>query len=91
MTTITLPPDIESALLEEARKQRTTPELLALERLREFFVPAQTGVGLNQTESLFGFLSAHIGTVDGLSEALSENCGPRLVGGLVEKLQQERL
>lgn len=36
--TITLTPDIESALTERAQKQGTEPEALALERLRAEFV-----------------------------------------------------
>lgn len=36
MTTITLPPDIGGLLCEEPRMQGTTPELLILERLREY-------------------------------------------------------
>jgi len=37
---ITLPPDIEQVLVEYARKQGTTPELLALDSLRERFMPS---------------------------------------------------
>jgi len=91
MTTITLPPDIEGLLLEEARKQGTTPELLILEKLREFLVPAQTADRPNQSGTLFEFLSSHIGAVNGSAEGLSENCGRRFAEGLVEKQQQERL
>ncbi len=39
---IALTPDIESALAEEARRQGTTPEQLALDYLRERFVPGAT-------------------------------------------------
>ena len=35
MTTITLTPDIEDALLRQARAQGTTPERLVLDTLRE--------------------------------------------------------
>ena len=34
--------------------------------------------------SLFDFLSAHIGAIDGTTEALSENCGQRFSEGLLE-------
>jgi len=37
MTTITLPPEIEKLLIEEAQTQGTTPELLALDYLRQLF------------------------------------------------------
>jgi hypothetical protein len=33
--TISLPPDIEAALIEQAHQQQTSPESLALETLRE--------------------------------------------------------
>ncbi len=90
MTTITLPPDIEGPLLEEARRQGTTPKLLILERLREFFVPPQTGHGANQSGTLFEFLCSYVGTIDGSAERLSENCGRRFAEALVEKQQQQR-
>ena len=37
MTTITLTPDLEEVVAEQARKQATTPETLVLETLRERF------------------------------------------------------
>lgn len=40
MTTITLPPEIEEPLLEQAKQRGTTPERLALDSLRETFAPA---------------------------------------------------
>ena len=39
--TITVTPKLEKALSEEARKQGTTPERLALDRLSDFFVPEE--------------------------------------------------
>ncbi len=39
MTTITLTPDLETALAERAKTQGTTPETLVLETLREKFSP----------------------------------------------------
>lgn len=38
--TLTLPPELEHALSEQARAQNTTPERLALESLREHFTAA---------------------------------------------------
>lgn len=38
MTTITLPPDLEQSLAEEADKRGTTPELLALDSSRQLSV-----------------------------------------------------
>ncbi|HEV8713183.1 MAG TPA: hypothetical protein VGX03_10175 [Candidatus Binatia bacterium] len=59
---ITLPPDIEQVLVEHARKQGTTPELLALDSLRERFMPSPSPKGTTEDEgTLADFLSAHIG------------------------------
>lgn len=41
MTTITLPPDLEQSLAEEADKRGTAPELLALDSLRQLFVSTE--------------------------------------------------
>ena len=91
MTTITLPPEIEEPLAEEARKQGTTPELLAVNCLRKLFTPSPTIGKPAEAETLFDFLSGYVGTVNGSTEALSENCGQRFVQGLVEKQQRARV
>lgn len=91
MTTITLPPEIEGPLAEEARKQGTTPELLAVDCLRKLFTPSPTAGTPAEGETLFDFLSGYVGTVSGTTEALSENCGQRFTQGLVEKQQRGRL
>jgi hypothetical protein len=90
MTTITLPPDLEERLAEEARRQGTSPERLALDSLRKLFVPVASD-GTGSSETLWDFLSGYIGTVSGTAEALSENCGQRFADGLVEKQQQGHL
>jgi hypothetical protein len=84
MTTITLPPDLEGRLAEEARKRGTTPELLALDSLRQLFAPApaaDTASGGNFHDLLAGY----IGAVSGTREALSEDCGRRFAEGLAAK------
>ena len=91
MTTITLPPEIEKPLAEEARKQGTTPELLAVDCLRKLFTSSPTIGEPADGETLFDFLSGYIGTVNGTTEALSENCGQRFTQGLVEKQQRGRV
>jgi hypothetical protein len=88
MTTITLPPEIEEPLAEEARKRGTTPELLAVDCLRKLFTSSPTIGEPAEGETLFDFLSGYVGTVNGSTEALSENCGQRFVQGLIEKQQQ---
>ena len=91
MTTITLPPDLEQVLTEEADKRGTTSELLALDSLRQLFAPPQTKGNKDKDETLFDFLSGYIGTVSGTTEALSKDCGKHFTDGLVEKKRRGRL
>jgi hypothetical protein len=63
MTIITLPPDLESRLADEASRRGTTPELLALDGLRRLFAPRPDENA--PAETLFDFLEGHIGTVAG--------------------------
>ncbi|MSS73105.1 MAG: hypothetical protein EXS64_16680 [Candidatus Latescibacteria bacterium] len=90
MTTIILPPDLEKPLAEEARRQGTTLELLAVDCLRKQFVSAATDKPAG-SETLFDFLSGYMGAVSGTTEALSENCGQRFAEGLAEKQRRGRL
>jgi hypothetical protein len=69
MTTITLPPEIEGPLTEQALLRGTTPELLALDILRTQFQsvgaldthPLDAGAG--KSRSLADWLSPFIGTL----------------------------
>jgi hypothetical protein len=92
MTIITLPPDLEGRLTDEARRRGTTPELLALDGLRQLFAPpvADKDSDANNHGTLFDFLADHIGTIDGASEPYSENCGKRFADGLDEDQKRER-
>jgi hypothetical protein len=90
MTTITLPPDLEGRLGDEARRRGTTPELLALDGLRQLFAPPPTDNGTGDGGTLFDFLSGYVGTVDGAAEPYSEDCGRRFADGLAEKQQRGR-
>ena len=90
MTRITLPHDLERPLLEEARRLGTTPESVALDCLRRLFVPQVESGPSAPDETLFDFLSGHIGKVDGTTEAWSEDCGQRFADGLEQKHQQGR-
>ena len=92
MTTITLTPDIETPLKEQARRQGTTPEMLALDGLRQLFPSAESAPEGNPPgETLRDFLNGYVGTVNGTTEALSENCGQRFAEGLAEKQKDENL
>lgn len=79
MTTITLPPDLETRISEEASRRGTTPEVLALDGLRRLFPPVS---GPTAEATLLDFLQDHIGTLDGSAEPLSEDCGRRFAEGL---------
>jgi hypothetical protein len=88
MTTITLPPDIETSLVRQASALGVTPEELALGSLRALFRGQTAHDEPAEGNSLFDFLSGFAGVVDGTSEALSENCGARFAEGLLEKSQR---
>jgi len=82
MTTIRLPPEVEGPLADEARRRRTTPELLAIDYRRERFVPSLSVEAFGCGATLYDFLADYIGTIDGMTEALSEVAGPRYIVGL---------
>ena len=88
MTTIILPPDLESRLAEEASRRGTTPELLALDELRRLFAPQPNEA--TPADTLFDFLAGHLGAIAGTAEPLSEDCGHRFAEGLAEKQQRVR-
>jgi hypothetical protein len=76
-------------LVEAARRHGTTPEQLAVESLRQLFIPPTRAEG-DQAKSLYDFLAPHIGTISGSTEALSEDCGRKFADGLAERGRQER-
>ena len=82
MITISLPPDIEGPLIEEAQRRGTTPELLVLDSLRTLFVPTpDSDEPTGEDATLSDFLAGYIGTVEGSREAFSDNCGPHFAEG----------
>ncbi len=86
MTTITLPPDLEGPLAEEARRRGTTPERLVVDELRMRFAPAIAAASDGTSEpNLADFLAGYIGLVEGSTEPMSERCGERFAQGLAEK------
>jgi len=90
MTIITLPPEIEGPLREEAQRRGTSPELLALDALRDRFAPPVTSSTDERPEpTLADFLDGYVGIVEGTSEALSESCGERFAEGLAENRTRE--
>ncbi len=103
---ITLPPELERALQEQAGRRGTTPEQLALDTLRRQFVdPPPAQVGQSQGErsapvegpnNLAGFLSDFLGVLhshDLVSGGarLSESTAEAFAAALAEKRKQGRL
>jgi hypothetical protein len=94
---VTLTPDIERALVEQARRQGTTPERLVLETLRRQFMHSTgaeypPGVG----ETLADFLDGAIGVLHSGEHVpggarMSEGAGDAFVAALIEKRRQGRL
>jgi hypothetical protein len=90
MTTITLPAEIEGPLAEEARRRGTTPELLAIDTLRQHFTsPAASPSEKPPESNLVDFLADHVGLVEGTTEPLSERCGERFAEGLAGEKKRE--
>lgn len=94
---ITITLEIERALKEEALKQGTTPELLALDTLRKRFVPSTAeDVSAEEQGTLADFLKDHIGVLSSSEyvpggAAMSEESGKKFTAGLIRKRQQGRL
>ena len=94
---ITLPPDIEQVLVEHARKQGTTPELLVLDSLRERFILASSSDSSAESEgTLADFLGTYIGVLHSSEHIpggarMSEDTGKKFAAGMVKKRQQGRL
>jgi hypothetical protein len=94
---ITLTPDIEKALTKLARSRGMTPEILALNTLREQFVYSGTAeVPVSEEETLADFLADHLGVIASSEKIpggarMSEDTGKKFAAGLAKKRQQGRL
>ena len=95
--TITLTPDIENALVDQASKQGTTPEQLALESLRERFVASvDEGNPTDGAKTLADYLADHIGVIHSSEHVpggarMSEDTGKKFAEGMVEKRRRGKL
>lgn len=94
---ITLTPDLERALTTQAHQQGTTPERLALEYLRERFLPSvATESAAEEQGTLADFLANYIGVLSSSEHVpggarMSENSGKKFAVGLVKKRRESRL
>jgi hypothetical protein len=94
---ITLPPEIERALTTRASQLGTSPEVLAVESLRERFVAdAEEEATDGQDRTLADFLEGYIGVLDSGEivpdgARMSENTSKKFAEGLEKKRQAGRL
>ena len=93
---ITLTPDIEHRLVEQARKQGTTPEQLAIDSLREYLGPAVShDMPAETPETLADFLREHIGVLHSSEHVpggahMSENSSKKFAAGLLKQHHQSK-
>lgn len=64
MVTITLPPSLEKALIEQAKKVGTSPELLALETLSKCFPGGENPSAPKNGETMRDFFGDFVGCFD---------------------------
>jgi hypothetical protein len=94
--TITLTPDLEEALAAHANQQGTTPEMLALDALRERFLSATPETPSEAEGTLADFLAGFIGTLHSSERVpggagMSENTGSKFAAGLARKRKAGKL
>ncbi len=95
MVTITLTPALEQAVIERAKQQGTTPELLALDKLNEQFLPLLPSAP-SQANNLADYLGEFIGCLDSGElvpggARMSENIGEKFAEGMLQKRNEGRL
>ena len=96
MVTITLPAELEKAVLEEAAKKGTTVELLTLDVLQGRFLKPTAPKQAPKGATLADALADYIGAVDTRGKypegsTLSENTGRKFAQGMVEKRKRGKL
>jgi hypothetical protein len=96
---INVPPDIERALTTRANELGTTPEVLAVDSLRERFSAesdmAEKPAG-KKAKTLADFLKGYVGVLHSAEKVrggarMSENTGKKFADGLVQKRAAGRL
>ena len=91
MVTITLPPELEHLVAEQAAQQGTTPELFALEKLRGLLLPSPSPT--ERQGSMADFFADFIGSIDSSETApggsdLSENTGRKFKELMLQKYRE---
>ena len=95
MVTITLPPELEKAVTEQAQRQGTTPELLTLDKLRGALLPvapqAADVAGLTMADFFAGYVGGlHSSEYVPGGAQLSQDTGKKFKELLLERHRQER-
>lgn len=96
MITITLPPELEQTVTEQAQQQGTTPELLALDKLREIFAPVPETSPAVPGVTLADFLGDFIGSIHSSENVpggaqMSTDSGKKFAEGMQKKRQEGKL
>jgi hypothetical protein len=99
---ITVPPDIERSLTARANQLGTTPELLALDSLRERFPPPSESAAAEEAperkapQNLADFLRGYVGVLHSSElvaggAGMSEDAREKFAAGLLKKRRAGRL
>ncbi len=89
MNAIVLPTDLAISVEQAAIAKGITPELLAIETLRQRFPSAPQTPAPLEPKNLYEYLKDYIGTVNGTGETNSQNGGERFTDYLVKKHHKE--
>ncbi len=86
--TIDLPPDLERELSEAAERRGTTPELLALDLLREHLLPVRSAESDDaEPATLADLLAGYVGVLDSSEFARPSTGADRVPGSAKGRFQ----
>lgn len=96
MLTITLPRELETALNKLAKNKGTTPELLVLNNLHEWYLPETKSASPPIEGNLVDFLGDLIGCIHSSENVpggaqMSTDSGRKFAAGMVKKRQAGKL
>ena len=101
MLTITLPPELESAVTKRAQDNGTTPELFLLDDLLKRYAPVPlpeppADTELVEGETMADFFEGYVGVLNSSEfvpggAQMSQNTGRKFGEGMVKKRQEGKL
>ncbi len=96
MVTITLPPELEKVVTQQANQRGTTPELLAIDKLWGAFRPIPSEPEAGDGDTLADFLGDFIGCINSSEMVpggaqMSVDTGKKFAAGMVKKRAEGRL